>query len=77
MYVLFFYIFHLYLIVLWTGMFVNSDSTSLGNLKHYNTFLYAHFKDYELYKEMLSCFNQQGQLYGTAETHKYVNTYYY
>ena len=38
-------------------------------------FEYRNFGKYEHYEEMLPKSNQPGQLYGTAETHKFTNVH--
>ena len=53
------------------GVCEKSQDTTLNDLSRFQSFLYRHFKDHELYDKMRPVSNQPGQMYGTAKTHKF------
>ena len=57
------------------GIYKVAEDNTLKDLKLFNSFLYRNFRKYEHYEEMLPKSNQPGQLYGTAETHKFTNVH--
>ena len=56
-----------------SGIYKATEDNTVIDLKLFKSFLYRNFRKYEHYEEMIPKYNQQGQLYDTAKTHKFTN----
>ena len=55
------------------GKYIETIDTTQGDLKHFQDFLYRHFKKSEHYDQMRPVSNQPGRLFATAKTHKFTS----
>ena len=55
------------------GTYIETDDTTLQDLKLFQSFLYRNFKTHKKYKEMIPSSNQPARLFATAKTHKLKN----
>ena len=54
------------------GRYIETIDTSQRDLKHFQDFLYRHFKKSEHYDQMRPVSNQPGRFFATAKTHKFI-----
>ena len=52
------------------GKYIETIDTTQSDLKHFQDFLYRHFKRSEHYDQMRPVSNQPGRFFATAKTHK-------
>ena len=55
------------------GKYIETIDTSHSNLKHFQDFLYRHFKRSEHHDQMRPVSNQHGRFFATAKTHKFTS----
>ena len=53
------------------GTYVESEDTTLEDLKHFKDFLYRNFKKHPKYSKMLPKSHRPARMYGSAKTHKF------
>jgi hypothetical protein len=53
------------------GTYVDSEDTTIEDLKHFKQFLYRNFADHPKYKKMLPKSHRPARMYGSAKTHKF------
>ena len=51
------------------GEYIETEDTTQSNLKHFQDFLYRHFKKSEHYDQMRPISNQPSRFFATAKTH--------
>ena len=55
------------------GKYIETIDTTQSDLKHFQDFLYRHFKRSEHYDQMRPVSNQPGRFFATAKTHKFTS----
>ena len=55
------------------GKYIEAIDTTQSDLKHFQDFLYRHFKRSEHYDQMRPVSNQPGRFFATAKTHKFTS----
>ena len=55
------------------GRYTETVDTTLSDLKHFQDFLYRHFKKSEHYDQMRLVSNQPGRFFATAKTHRFTS----
>ena len=55
------------------GKYIETIDTTQSDLKHFQDFLYRHFKKSEHYDQMHPVSNQPGRFFATAKTHKFTS----
>ena len=55
------------------GKYIETIDTTQSDLKHFQDFLYRHFKRPEHYDQMRPVSNQPGRFFATAKTHKFTS----
>ena len=58
------------------GKYIETIDSTQSDLKHFQDFLYRHFKKSEHYYQMRPVFNQPGRFFATAKTHKFTSLNY-
>ena len=55
------------------GTYMESNDTTIEDLKHFKDFISNHFKKHPKYKKMLPASHRPARMYGSAKTHKFEN----
>ena len=55
------------------GKYIETIDTTQSDLKHFQDFLYRHFKRSEHYDQMRPVSNQPGRFFATAKAHKFTS----
>ena len=55
------------------GKYIETIDTTQSNLKHFQVFLYSHFKKSEHYDQIHPVSNQPGGFFATAKTHRFTS----